>query len=167
MKRTRFFAMSSRPDAGSKMRPSRVADKAFMVKSRRSASATKSRPKRHFCAASVSLHVAAQGGHFEWRSVDDDRHRAVLDAGRDAFETTRGGARHHDARRSRRGNVDVRHRQAHQMIADRAADDAGFLAVVIEQVEQPAQGRPVEETRALDAGRHGLIARRLCRSHQP
>jgi hypothetical protein len=89
-----------------------------MVKSRRSAS-------------------LAQGRDLERLRFDDQRHRAVVDAGRHAFDAGRLGAAN-DFGGQRRGRyVDVAEGNIQECIANRAADHAGLLAVAVQQCEHP------------------------------
>ena len=89
MKRTRRAAMSASPPTWSCTTPSASTERPLMVKSRRSASRTQSRPNATLALrpkVSVSSRsVVTSNG---W-PVDDQRHRAVLDAGRHALDAAR------------------------------------------------------------------------------
>ena len=72
---------------------------------------------------------------------DDQCHRAVVDAGRHAFDAGRLGAADHLVGKRRGRDVDVAQGNIQERIANGAADHAGFLAIAIEQREH-ARGRP-------------------------
>ena len=83
----------------------------------------------------------------------------MLDAGRLRLETRRFDAAHHFLRHRRGRHVDLADRQFHQRIAHRAADDAGFLAVAIEQREQARELAVLEPGGVVEMGavRHRVV----------
>ena len=89
--------------------------------------------------AAIGLDVLPQRGHLERLAVDDDRDRAVLDAGGHRLEAGRLDAAHDFVRHRRGRHVDLMRRHAEQRVAHRAADHARFLAVAIEHAEQARQ----------------------------
>src|SRR5262245_42685699 len=95
--------------------------------------------------AAVGLDILAQRGHFERLLVDDNRDRAVLDAGRHRLESGGGDALHDFFRNGGGGDIHFRDRYAEQRIAHRPADDARLLAVAVQHGKQPrqrARGKP-------------------------
>ncbi len=83
----------------------------------------------------------------------------MLDAGRHRLEARRFDAAHDLLRHRRRRHVDLADRQFHQRIAHRAADDAGFLAVAIEQREEARDLAVLEPGRVAEmrAVRHRVV----------
>ena len=98
-------------------------------------------------AAAVRLDVLAQGRHLERRALDHHRDGAVLDAGRHGLEARLAGARAHDRRRRRGGEVDLVHRMAEQRVAHGAADDARLLPRAVERAQDGVERRPPEQVR--------------------
>ena len=97
-------------------------------------------PERNPGLAAKGLGILAQGRDLERMQFDDQRDRAVVDAGRHAFDAGRLGAAD-DLVGQRRGcDIDVAEGNIQQRIAHGAADHAGFLAIAIEQREH-ARGR--------------------------
>ena len=92
--------------------------------------------KAHLGEAAVSLDVLAQRRHFKGRSRDDDRHRAMFDAGGHAFQAGVARGRKDGVGQSGRGEVDLVRRQTEQSVAHGAADHAGFRARLRESREQ-------------------------------
>ncbi len=91
--------------------------------------------ERDLGLAAVGLGILAQRRHLKWMAVDHQRHGAMLDAGRHAFDAGRSGAAD-DFLRDRGGrDIDIGDRDLHQRVADRAADDAGFLVGAVKQGE--------------------------------
>ena len=98
--------------------------------------------------AAERLDVAPQRRHLERNLVGDDRHRAVLDAGRNRVQPGARGEAHDFLGRRRRGDVDVLHRGAHERVAHRAADGARLAAFgASSAVEYRARRRRVAATR--------------------
>ena len=74
-------------------------------------------------AAAIGADVAAQRGDFERLVIDDDRDRAVLDAGWMRGKAGSLGNLRHPIRRQLRGDVDIIDLPHHQRIAHTAADE--------------------------------------------
>ncbi len=85
--------------------------------------------------AAVGLDVLAERRHLEAGSVDDEGHRAVLDAGRNGFDAGRLGAAGDLLRQERCREVDVADRHAGERVADGAADDPRRLVALVEDGE--------------------------------
>ncbi len=64
-------------------------------------------PERHLGLAAESLDVLPQRRDLKRRSVDHQRDRTVVDAGRHRPQSARGGAAHHLIRKRCRRDVDV------------------------------------------------------------
>ena len=95
--------------------------------------------ERHLGPPPVGLDVLAQRRRFDRAPVDDDRHRAMRDAGQrdleprlsraaDDFVGGRGGR-----------EVEIDRRLAEREIAHRAADEPGLLAPAVEGLERSRQ----------------------------
>ncbi len=91
--------------------------------------------------AAERLHILAQRRDFEGMRIDDHGDGAMLDPGRHRLPASCLDAAHDFVRCCRRRNVDLGDRHAQQFIAHRAADDAGFFAIFVEQSQQP--GEPI------------------------
>src|ERR1700680_626121 len=89
----------------------------------------------------------------------------MLDAGRFGLEARRFDAAHHLLRHRRGRHVDLTDRNFHQRIAHRAADDAGFLAVAIEQRQQAGDLGILEPNGVVEMGADGH--RVVPRTHLP
>ncbi len=89
--------------------------------------------------AAVGLDILAERRHLEAAPADDQRHRAVVDAGGDDPDTGGFGGGNHAVWRRGGGEIDVADRLAHQGIPHRAAHDSR-LAQRREQVENPPDG---------------------------
>ena len=72
----------------------------------------------------------------------------MVDTGRDGPDPRRLGARQDDRGQGRGGDVDIAGREPKQGVAHRAADDAGLLAVPVEEVEHADDPRILEKRRA-------------------
>ena len=86
--------------------------------------------------AAVSFDIAAQRRDLEWLAVNDDGNGAVFDAGRFRFQPGRFDAAHDLFRQCSGRQVDFLDSALHERIAYRAADNARFFAVAIEQREK-------------------------------
>ena len=140
MKRTRrIFEIGKPADSSRAPRRRAVADSAFMVKSRRSASFRQSRPKRTLAwrpkVSTSSRSVVTSNGRLSITTVIG----AVLDAGRHRLEARGADAADHLVGHGGGGEIDVADRLAEQRVAHRAADHARLLAVAIEHRKQPRQ----------------------------
>ena len=158
MKRTRRAARSARPPTSSCTRPSASSDSALMVKSRRRASAAKSRPKRTLAwRPSVSM---------SWRSVVASIGRPSTISVTVPCATPVGAkpkpaalrARHHHLGRRGRGEIEIAGRLAQQQVAHRAADQPRLLAVAVEQRQRAASGGRLQRRRDRRAGRRAAQA---------
>ena len=89
--------------------------------------------------APVGFDVLAQGRDLEGHALHEHGHRAMRDARRDAPQARLLGPIDDALRRGRGRDVIFVHRTSEQRVADRAADDPGFLAVAIQQLERFAQ----------------------------
>ncbi len=98
--------------------------------------------ERHLGVAPVGLDVLAQRRHLDRPAVDDDRHRAVGEAGRDDLESGRPGAAHHLVGGRGRRQIEIERRFAERQIAHRAADQPRLLAPAVQRCERPGQ-RPL------------------------
>ncbi len=96
--------------------------------------------ERHLGLAAEGLGILAQGRDLERVRFDDQRDRAVVDAGRHAFDAGCLGAANDLVGQRRGRDVDVAEGNLQQRIAHGAADHAGFLAIAVEQREH-ARGR--------------------------
>ena len=101
-------------------------------------------PERNPGLAAKGLGILAQGRDLERMRFDDQRDRAVVDAGRHAFDAGRLGAADDLVGQRRGRDVDVAEGNFQQRIAHGAADHAGFLAIAVEQREH-ARGRTGSE----------------------
>ena len=113
-----------------------------MVKSRRSASARQSRPKRTLAWRPKVSTSSRKRRDFERPAVDHDGDGAVLDAGRHRLEARRGCAPDHLLRDRGGGDVEFADRLAEQRIPHRAADHARLLAVAVEHLRAGAPSAP-------------------------
>ncbi len=104
-----------------------------MVKSRRRASAAKSRPNATVAWRPSVATSAAQRRHLDRLAVDDHRHRAVREAGRRDAEAGRARALHHDFGQGGGGEVEIARLLAQREVAHRAADQARLLALAVER----------------------------------
>ena len=100
--------------------------------------------ERDLGLAAEGLGILAQGRDLERLRIDDQRHGAVVDAGRHAFDAGGLGAADDLVGQRRGRDVDVADRNVQKRIAHGAADHAGFLAVAVEQGEH-ARGRTGSE----------------------
>ena len=107
-------------------------------------------PERHLGPTPVGLDVLAQRRRFDRAPVDDDRHRAMRDAGQSDLEPRL--ARAADDFVGRRGGreVEIDRRLAERQIAHGPADKPGLLAPAVERFERSgeralAQGREILE----------------------
>ena len=91
--------------------------------------------ERDLGLAAEGLGILAQGRDLERLRIDHQRHGAVVDAGRHAFDAGGLGAADHLIGQRRGRDVDIADRNVQQRIADGAADHAGFLAIAVEQSE--------------------------------
>src|ERR1700730_287192 len=95
--------------------------------------------------AAVGRDVLAQGCYFERPILGEHRDRAVRDAGRDGAQAG-GRCLRHDGRGKTGGReVNFMHRPSQERIAQGAADNAGFLAFMIERGKNAAQAFVVEQ----------------------
>ena len=95
--------------------------------------------ERHLGLAAEGFGILAQRRDLERLRIDDQRHGAVVDAGRHALDAGRLGAADHLLGQGGGRDIDVADRNVQQRIADRAADHARFLAVAVQEVQ--ARGR--------------------------
>ena len=98
-------------------------------------------PELDRCAAAERLDVLAQGRDLERAALDHHRDGAVVEPGRHGLEACSLDPADHFGRERGSGDIDVAVRLADERVAHRAADDAGFLAVVLERGENAAQRR--------------------------
>ena len=84
----------------------------------------------------VGLDILAQGRRLDRAPVDDDRHRAMLDAGQSDLEARLLRAADHLVGRRRGREVEIDRRLAERQIAHRAADEPGLLALSVERFER-------------------------------
>ena len=128
-----------------------------MVKSRRMASSRHSVVNVTFAwRPNVSM-SAAQRRHLERHLAGDDRHRAVLDAGRNGVQPGAIGEAHDVARQRRGRDVDILHRSAHQRVAHRAADGARLGTLRRQRGEYLARLRPGQPIGIRQAWQPGAI----------
>ena len=111
--------------------------------------------EKDFRMAAVGRDVLAQGCYFEGPLPGEHRDRAVRDAGRDGAQAG-GRCPRHDGLGNKGGReIDFMHRPAQERIAQGAADNAGFLAFLIERGKNAEQVFVVEQrgegVRRLDA----------------
>ena len=71
----------------------------------------------------------------------------MRDAGRDRAKARGLGARQHDVGRRGRREIDFLERAPKQRVAHGAADDAGFIAVLIDGVEHAPERRAADKSR--------------------
>src|SRR5690606_1853389 len=98
-------------------------------------------------AAPIRLDIASERRHLEARTLCDERHRAVLDAGRHRLEPGSPAAPDRLLRQGGGGKVDIARRLAEQEVTHRAANDARLLAIAIERRQKAGQRGLSQETR--------------------
>ncbi len=109
--------------------------------------------ERDLGLAAERLGILAQRGDLERMRIDDQRHGAVVDAGRHALDAGRLGAADHFGGQRGGRDIDVADRNLQQRVADRAADHARFLAIAVQKPEHAGgrtgsePGRVVEHAR--------------------
>src|SRR5205085_2728729 len=92
-------------------------------------------PERDFGLAAECFGILAQRGDLKWLRIDDQRHRAVIDAGRHGLDASRLGAADHFARQGRGRDIDLAYWKLQKRIADGATDHARFLAIAVQQAK--------------------------------
>jgi hypothetical protein len=90
--------------------------------------------------ASIGLNVLSQRRDFDRIAVDNQRHRAVIDAGRHALDTGGPGAADHFVRHCRRGDIHFADRKTEQFIANGSADGPRLLAAAVQQPQHARSG---------------------------
>ena len=103
--------------------------------------------------AAERLGVLAQRGDLERLRVDDQRHGAVVDAGRHASDAGSSGTPDHFLGQRRCRDIDFADRKIEQRIADRAADHPCFLAIAAQEFEHAASRTGSEPGRVAEHAR--------------
>ncbi len=101
-------------------------------------------PERDLGLAAESLDVLAQRRHLKRCSVDHQRDRAVVDAGRHRPQSARSGAAHHLIRKRGRSDVDVAYWQPHQRIARCPSHHPRLFAAAVEERKRTRERRCME-----------------------
>ena len=112
-------------------------------------------PEHDGGVAAVGVDVLAKRRDLEGVVVEHQRHRAMLDARRHGLHARRAGPVADDFRQGGGGDVDIAVGKVHQRVADGAADNAGLLAVAIEDAEHGLHRRSLDEAAGREA--HGLL----------
>ena len=100
--------------------------------------------ERDLGVAPVGVDVAPQRRRLDRPALDDQRHRAVGEAGRRNAEA--GGARalHHHFRQRGGGKVEIADRFAEREVAHRAADQPGLFALAVQRGERAGEPAGLE-----------------------
>ena len=104
--------------------------------------------ERHFGPPSVGLDVLSQRRRFERAPVNDDRHRAMCDAGQSDLEPSLSRAAGDFVGRRGGREVEIDRRLAQRQVAHGAAHESGLLALSVECLERSRQ-RAVPEGRLI------------------
>ena len=108
--------------------------------------------------AAEGLDVAPERGHLERRAVGDHRDCAVLDPGRDRFQSSLIGERDHLLRRGGGGEIDLGDRQFEKGIAHGAADGARLHALAAQGIEHGLRRLARQPSRVFERSQPGLVA---------
>ena len=90
--------------------------------------------------AAIGRDVLAQGCYFESPLPGEHRNRAVRDAGREGAQASGRCPRHDRLGQKGSREIDFMHRPAQERVAQGAADNAGFLALLSERRKNAEQG---------------------------
>ena len=130
--------------------PSGPSDSALMVKSRRLRVGGEVAAEHDLGPPSVSLDILAQSRRLDRASVDDDRHRAMLDAGQSDLEARPLRAADHLVGRRGGREVEIDRRLTKRQIAHRAPDEPGLLALSVERFERSRERALPEQRQVLE-----------------
>ena len=116
------------------------------------------------CVPAEGLDIAAERGHLEGLALDDDRHGAVVDAGRHGFQPCSLSERDHPVRFRGRSKVDLRYREPEERVAHGAANGARLDAIAIERSKHGERSPPLQPLSTGKRRSHGA-ALKILRDH--
>jgi hypothetical protein len=116
--------------------------------------------------AAIGRNILAQGCHFEGSLPGEHRDRAVRDAGRNGAQAGGRCPRHDRLGQKSSREIDFARRPAQERVAQGAADNAGFLAFLIERGKNAEQVSVVEQ-RGEGLRRHDARGSRLAHCMRP
>ena len=102
----------------------------------------------------VGRHVASQARDFDDLAVADRGQSAMVDPGRDDLDFRLFQPLDDFLGADPRGEIDVAHREAQQLVADRSADIAGQPLVGAERIQQPAHALALAPFRRVERQLH-------------